>query len=67
MGMRNPVSHQYNKDGEMFVYDSDMEFDKSTPWYRPTNVQHIISGADLGWRDGAKGRWRGGRGRDGTC
>ena len=54
MGMRNPVSHQYNKDGEMFVYDSDMEFDKATPWYRPTNVQHIISGADLGWRDGAR-------------
>ena len=54
MGTRNPVSHQYNKDGEMFVYDSDMEFDKSTPWYRPTNVQHIISGADSGWRDGAR-------------
>lgn len=54
MGMRNPVSHQYNKDGEMFVYDSDMEFDKSTPWYRPTNVQHVISGADAGWRDGSR-------------
>lgn len=54
MGMRNPVSHQYNKDGEMFVYDSDMEFDKSTPWYRPTNIQHIISGSDAGWRDGSR-------------
>ena len=25
IGMRNPVSHAYNKDGEMFIYDADEE------------------------------------------
>ena len=50
MGMRNPVSHQYNKDGEMFVYDSDMEWDVGLPWYRPIRVVHCIPGGDYGWR-----------------
>ena len=48
MGERNPVDQAFNKDGELFLYDSDMEWDMGTPWYRPTNVQHVISGADAG-------------------
>jgi hypothetical protein len=52
MGYRNPVDFTYNKDGELFVYDSDLEFDKGQPWYRPTRVTHHISGADYGWRHG---------------
>jgi hypothetical protein len=55
MGMRNPVSHAFNKDGEMFVYDADEEPNMGfTVGYRPTNVLHVISGADAGWRSGAK-------------
>jgi len=52
MGYRNPVDFTFNKDGELFVYDSDLEFDKGQPWYRPTRVTHHISGADYGWRHG---------------
>jgi hypothetical protein len=52
MGYRNPVDFTYNKDGELFVYDSDLEFDKGQPWYRPTRVTHHISGGDYGWAHG---------------
>jgi hypothetical protein len=52
MGYRNSVDFAYNKDGEMFVYDSDLEFDKGTAWYRPTRLTHHISGGDYGWRYG---------------
>jgi len=27
-----------------------------TPWYRPTRVNHVISGAEFGWRNGT-GKW----------
>lgn len=53
MGYRNPVDFVFNKDGELFVFDADLEFDKGTPWYRPTRVTHHISGADYGWRHGS--------------
>jgi hypothetical protein len=33
-----------------------MEWDFGTPWYRPTRVNHAISGSDLGWRSGS-GKW----------
>jgi len=54
MGMRNPVDFDFNKDGELFTYDSDMEWDMGTPWYRPTSVMHITSGSDFGFRNGAR-------------
>ena len=54
MGQRNPVGADFNKDGEFFTYDSDMEWDMGDPWYRPTNVQHIVSGADFGFRNGSR-------------
>ena len=50
MGMRNPVSHAFNKDGELFVYDADHELDMGDPWYRPTAVFHATSGSDFGFR-----------------
>jgi len=50
IGMRNPVDQAFNKDGELFEYDADMEFDWGTPWYRPTHVGHAVSGADFGYR-----------------
>ncbi len=42
-----------NRDGELFVYDADMEYDFNTSWYRPTRINHVVSGAEYGWRNGA--------------
>src|SRR5947199_6884240 len=33
-----------------------MEWDLNTPRYRPTRLNHVISGAEFGWRSGA-GKW----------
>ena len=52
-GFRNEYDAAYNHDGELFAYDADMEWDINTPWYRPTRVNHVISGAEFGWRNGA--------------
>ena len=51
-GMRNPYDIVFNADGELFTYDADMEWDVGTPWYRPTRVNHVPPGAELGWRSG---------------
>ena len=55
-GMRNTYDFALNADGEMFVYDADMEWDMGSPWYRPTRVCHAISGSEFGWRSGT-GKW----------
>ena len=55
-GYRNPYDFAFNADGEMFVYDADMEWDVGSPWYRPTRVNHATSGSELGWRSGS-GKW----------
>ena len=55
-GFRNDYDIAMNRDGELFGYDSDMEWDIGTPWYRPTRVNHVISGAEFGWRNGT-GKW----------
>lgn len=49
-GLRNSYDFDFNDDGELFTFDSDMEWDWGTPWYRPTRVLHCVSGADFGWR-----------------
>ncbi len=49
-GMRNPLDVDFNRDGEPFVYDADMEWDAGLPWYRPTRVLHVVSGGEYGWR-----------------
>lgn len=55
-GFRNEYDAAYNRDGELFTFDADMEWDMNTPWYRPTRVNHVVSGAEFGWRSGA-GKW----------
>ena len=55
-GYRNPYDMGFNADGELFVYDADMEWDIGLPWYRPTRVSHATSGSEFGWRSGA-GKW----------
>ena len=56
MGFRNPYDLAFNAEGELFTFDSDMEWDAGTPWYRPTRVNHVIDGADFGWRAGTS-KW----------
>ena len=52
-GFRNIFDAAVNADGELFTYDADMEYDFNTPWYRPTRICHVVSGAEFGWRNGA--------------
>jgi putative heme-binding domain-containing protein len=52
-GFRNIFDAGLNRDGELFTYDADMEYDFNTPWYRPTRVNHVVSGGEYGWRNGA--------------
>ncbi len=51
-GFRNPFDLTFNDAGDMFTYDSDMEWDFGTPWYRPTRICHVTSGGEFGWRPG---------------
>lgn len=50
-GLRNAYDFDFNGDGELFTFDSDMEWDWGAPWYRPTRINHCVSGAEFGWRD----------------
>jgi putative heme-binding domain-containing protein len=51
-GQRNTYDIAFNADGELFGFDSDMEWDWGAPWYRPIRVFHAVSGADHGFREG---------------
>jgi putative heme-binding domain-containing protein len=55
-GLRNTFDVAFNETGDLFTYDSDMEWDIGMPWYRPTRICHITSGSEWGWRDAA-GKW----------
>jgi hypothetical protein len=56
-GFRNPYDMAFSPDGELFTFDSDMEWDIGAPWWRPIRVDHVVSGAEFGWRNGS-GKWR---------
>ena len=51
-GYRNIYDGGVNRDGELFTYDADMEYDFNTSWYRPTRINHVTSGSMYGWRNG---------------
>jgi putative heme-binding domain-containing protein len=53
-GMRNAYSFDFSPSGDLFAFDSDNEWDWGTPWYRPTRLFHVVSGAEMGWRDGIR-------------
>lgn len=55
-GLRNPYGVAVNKRGDVFTYDADAEYDMGAPWYRPTRIDHLIPGADFGWRR-VTGQW----------
>ena len=52
VGLRNTYDIAFNADGELFGFDSDMEYDMGMPWYRPIRLCHLTSGGDFGWRTG---------------
>ena len=56
MGYRNQYGLTLNDHNELFTYDSDMEWDMGSPWYRPTRINHVVSGSEYGWRSGT-GKW----------
>lgn len=56
MGYRNAYDFDVHPNGEIFAYDADMEWDLGQPWYRPTRVNHAVSGSEFGWRNGS-GKW----------
>ena len=52
-GQRNDYDIACNADGELFGFDSDMEWDWGNPWYRPVRVFHAVRGGDHGFREGS--------------
>ncbi len=57
VGYRNTYDVAIHPNGELFTFDSDMEWDMGMPWYRPTRILHVVSGSDYGWRSGS-GKWK---------
>jgi putative heme-binding domain-containing protein len=55
-GFRNAYDIAFNDQGDLFTYDSDMEWDLGMPWYRPTRICHVVPGSEFGWRNGT-GPW----------
>jgi hypothetical protein len=53
-GFRNEYDAAFNRHGDLFTYDSDMEWDIGTPWYRPTRISLATSGGDAGFRNGSR-------------
>jgi hypothetical protein len=56
MGQRNTYDVAFHDSGGLFSYDADMEYDFGMPWYRPTRINHVVPGAEMGWRNGT-GKW----------
>ncbi len=56
VGYRNAYDIAFNPEGDLFTFDSDMEWDLGMPWYRPIRVIHASSGSEFGWRTGS-GKW----------
>ncbi len=52
-GFRNEFDAAFSPTGELFTFDSDMEWDEALPWYRAVRVCHCPPGADFVWRTGA--------------
>ncbi len=48
-GLRNGYRIAFNHQGDLFTFDSDLEFTVGMPEYRPTAIRQILSGTDSGW------------------
>ncbi len=52
-GFRNHYDLAFDARGELFTFDSDMEWDVGLPWYRPVRIVHVVPGGEYGWRTGS--------------
>jgi putative heme-binding domain-containing protein len=52
-GYRNHFDAAFAPNGELWTFDSDMEWDEGLPWYRPVRICHVTPGSDFVWRTGA--------------
>jgi putative heme-binding domain-containing protein len=52
-GFRNHYDLCFDRGGELFTFDSDMEWDVGLPWYRAVRFVHVVPGGDYGWRTGS--------------
>ncbi|HKX63405.1 MAG TPA: HEAT repeat domain-containing protein [Verrucomicrobiae bacterium] len=50
-GGRNPPSLGLNHVGELFSFDSDMEWHVGLPFYKPVRLNHWAVGTDQGWQE----------------
>ena len=50
-GGRNPPNLGMNYLGDLFSFDSDMEWHLGLPWYRPVRLNHWAIGGDQGWQE----------------
>lgn len=50
-GGRNPPNLGMNYLGDLFSFDSDMEWHVGLPWYRPVRLNHWAIGGDQGWQE----------------
>lgn len=55
-GFRNPLDIDFNREGDFFTFDADMEWDVGLPWYRPNRINLVVSGGEYGWRRGTS-KW----------
>ncbi len=53
IGYRNHYDLAFDREGELFTVDSDMEYDVGLPWYRPVRALHARFGVDYGFRRGS--------------
>lgn len=51
-GFRNAYDLAFNRQGDLFTFDSDVERDVGLPWYRPTRICFCVPGGEFGWRSG---------------
>ncbi|WP_237564815.1 DUF7133 domain-containing protein [Blastopirellula marina] len=51
-GLRNSYDIAFNREGDLFTYDSDMEWDEGLVWHLPPRVLQVFPGAEFGWRSG---------------
>lgn len=51
-GWRNAYDLATGPGGEVFSWDSDMEWDVGAPWWRPTRICLVTPGSEYGWRSG---------------
>ena len=49
MGLRNCYDLAFDRKGDLFTFDSDLENDFGLPEYRPTAIRQITSAGDHGW------------------